>query len=79
MAVKPRQKNPTPERAMESTLEQLLLANDKVFLKAAANVLEKHCSNLDVENYDEIDDAVHALRFSLQPYEVELHTGESDD
>lgn len=79
MAEKTRKKNPTPTEAWEAQLEVMLKHDDKLFLHAVANVLEKNCSDLDVENHDEIDDAVHALRFSMQQYEAEPNTGEDDD
>lgn len=79
MAEKTRKKNPTAADAVESILSQMLLQDNKLFLTAVANVLQKHCSNLDVENHDEIDDAVHALRFSMQPYEADSDTEEEGE
>lgn len=71
-------KNPTPVEAVEEQLIALLKADHKMFITAVANVLEKHGSDCDLENYDELDDAVHALRFSMQPYDL-LEDDEDDD
>jgi DnaJ-domain-containing protein 1 len=68
MAAKP---NPTPLEAMKGQLRKLLKADEQLFIAATADLLEENCSDLDVENHDEIDDAVHALRFALKPYEPE--------
>jgi ABC-type transporter Mla subunit MlaD len=62
-----------PATAKKSQLAKqlgaLLDQHGPTFISTLADVLADKCSDLDVENHDEIDDAVFALRQSLVPYE----------
>lgn len=66
-------------KEIEKDLEPLLKIHTVDFIQAVANVLERNCKDLEVENHDEIDDAVHALRYSLTPYAYDPDDEDDED